>query len=279
MQAERLEHVGRFEAEADIQIGADRSGRLDQVRVGSAPPFRRVASSPVRGFRGLAKVGGDRVVLALFRVHQLHGCRIGADRSDRQPVERDRFEQSAQKFGVAVQAIVDRHQRHQDRADRISGCGRASHRFDPCFDRRRVRLPVGGDRREVDRPRQDRLAAMLQIQQVFDVGRLGQEHLIGMRMLREERDQATRVTGQRVQGQSVLQLAMIERRGSGQCPGLPVDRREHFVEVQKDLHRRREPHARRPGQIAVGAAVGAESVEREVPVVRAGVSFFLAESE
>ncbi len=120
---------------------------------------------------------------------------------------------------------------------------------------------------------------MIQVEQVFDVRALGQQRETGKTLGREERDQRSRVAGQWVEGQAVLQLTQIKRGWlTGGIRGL-LDLREHLTQIEEDLDRRRETDAWGAGQVTVLAVERAETIGREVPVVRTGIAFFTAETD
>ena len=142
----------------------------------------------------------------------------------------------------------------------------------------RVPLETACDFRGVDRPRENRSPGVIEVQQVLNIGTLRQDDHAGIRMPGEEGNHRPRIAAERLQGQPVLKFAEIE---GGRTPELgcgSVHFRKDFLQVEEYLHGRREPDARRAGQVAVMAAVGAEAVGREMPVVRAGVASLLAET-
>ena len=94
----------------------------------------------------------------------------------------------------------------------------------------------------------------------------------------EEPDHPACVAGQWLQGESVLKFSKIEgcRLSKLACRAayFPKD----FLQIEKNLHSRREPDTRRAGQVTIVAAVWAEAVWREVPIIRTGVATLLAET-
>ena len=134
------------------------------------------------------------------------------------------------------------------------------------------------DLRGVDRPRENRPAGVIEVQQILHIGALRQDDHAGIRMPGEERNHRPRVAAERLQGEPVLKFAQIEgcRTPESRCGSIHF--RKDFLQVEEYLHGRREPDPWRAGQVAVVATVGAEAVGREMPVVRAGIASFIAET-
>ncbi len=94
----------------------------------------------------------------------------------------------------------------------------------------------------------------------------------------EERDHPACVAGQWLQGESVLKFSKIEGCRLSKLACRAVHLPKDFLQIEKNLHSRREPDSRRAGQVTIVAAVGAEAVWREVPIIRTGIATLLAKS-
>ena len=119
---------------------------------------------------------------------------------------------------------------------------------------------------------------MTEVQQILHIGALRQYDHLGIRMAGEEGNHRSCVAAERLQREPVLELAQIEGCRTPKLVCGSVYFAEDFLQVEEYLHGRREPDTRRAGQVAVVAAVGAEAIGREMPVVRAGVAAFFAET-
>ena len=119
---------------------------------------------------------------------------------------------------------------------------------------------------------------MVEVKQVFDVGGLRQHDLSRKRMFGEKRNQLPRISGQRIEGKAVLQLAVIECRRFADFASRFIDFVHDVVDVREYFDRRGKPGTRSAGQIAIGTTEGTKSVQREMPIIGTDVPFFAAQT-
>lgn len=94
-------------------------------------------------------------------------------------------------------------------------------------------------------------------------------------MVSEKGNHDPGVAGQGVEGHAILKLSQVERLRPAQLPSHAIDLGEHFLQVDEDLDRGREPYPLGAGQIAERTAVRTVAVGRKVPEVGAGVALFI----
>ena len=123
------------------------------------------------------------------------------------------------------------------------------------------------------------MAAMIEVQQVSSFVRFGQYHLAGVAMAGEKRHKNGHVSGQRIERETVLQFAQIERRRLRQTIRDKVYLGDDLGQIDVDPDRRGKPDALGAGKVAVSAIVGAESEHGKMPVVGTGVVLFIASAD
>ncbi len=189
------------------------------------------------------------------------------------------MQQVGQEISIVVRPAGDGDDRHDDGPDRVAGGGALFHRPEAVFDGGGIGFELVRDRRRVEGPGEEGMAGVVEVEEIFYIGGFGQNDQAGVRMFGEKGNHDPRVAGEGIEGQAVLEFTEVEGGRLGDFSSGGVDGVEHVGEVEIDFNGGAELDAQRSGQVTVMTAVGTKTVGRKVPVVRAGVVTFIAETD